>query len=336
MTIRVTYPGRIGLLGEHCDWAGGASLVVPLQMSVTVEAVDRPSGISCRSVLDGRIVDGTWPIQGTVNPNGGELRFVAAVASALHARGIDVPPTHVEVTGDLPPGRGFSSSAALTLAITDALVRRATHDWASVDLAEFAYHVERELLQVECGRLDQLACAARRPLFLRWIDGAAAETRTITPASTLQLVVAAFSQPRDTQAILAALNRHVADTNNELGDPDTSEGVRRTVASWARLATTAVAALERGDFHALGQAMNEAQASYSSALADRLPELKAPRLQEICGMLTGSLAALGAKFSGAGGDGSVVAIFANAPDARQATDVLNREADLSAWLSPVS
>ena len=53
-------------------------------------------------------------------------------------------------------------------------------------------------------------------------------------------------------------------------------------------------------------------------------------------MLTGSLCALGAKFSGAGGDGSVIAIFANERDARRATEVLNREADLSAWLSPIS
>ena len=38
MTVRVTYPGRIALLGEHCDWAGGASLVVPLAMGDDIEA----------------------------------------------------------------------------------------------------------------------------------------------------------------------------------------------------------------------------------------------------------------------------------------------------------
>ena len=93
---------------------------------------------------------------------------------------------------------------------------------------------------------------------------------------------------------------------------------------------------EKGDPHTLGQALNEAQESYRDALAHRLPELRAPRLQEVCSMLTGSLGALGAKFSGAGGDGSVVAIFANEQTARRATEALNREADLSAWLSPVS
>jgi mevalonate kinase len=132
------------------------------------------------------------------------------------------------------------------------------------------------------------------------------------------------------------LNHHVANDQNELGDAGTSEAVRGAIASWASLATTAVDALENGDPHVLGQAMNEAQASYRSALADRLRELHAPRLQEICGMLTGSLDALGAKFSGAGGDGSVIAIFATEQEAQRATKVLNREADLSAWLSPVS
>jgi len=334
--VRVTYPGRIALLGEHCDWAGGASLVVPLKMSVTAKARDRPSGISCRSALDGRILDGHWPIDGAVDPRGGELRFVPAVASALYAQGVDVPPTHLEVTADLPCGRGFSSSAAFTLAVADSLARRAKHDLPPADLAELSYHVERELLQVQCGRLDQLACAARRPLFLRWVDGQAVERRPVTPAKTLHLVVGAFSQPRDTQAILAVLNRHVADNQNELGDPGTSEAVRRAIASWAGLAATAVDALENGDPHTLGQALNEAQESYSDALAHRLPELRAPRLQEVCSMLTGSLGALGAKFSGAGGDGSVIAIFANKRDALRAAEVLNREADLSAWLNPVS
>jgi galactokinase len=41
LPLVVQYSGRVCLLGEHCDWAGGASLTVPAPLSVVV-AVDAP------------------------------------------------------------------------------------------------------------------------------------------------------------------------------------------------------------------------------------------------------------------------------------------------------
>lgn len=326
MTIRRNYPGRACLLGEHCDWAGGASLAVPLPLGITVEADEADRGISCRSKLEGRRMEGRWTETGEGAEAGGPLRFVSAAVRALVARGITVPPTRLEVTSDLPPGRGFSSSAAFTLAILDALAHRAGVELAVRDVAELAYHVEHDLLGVRCGRLDQLACSARQPLFLRWQDGEPVEVRPVAPGDVFHLVVAAFSTPRDTTAILAELNRNFFDPREDEGPM----AVRSALETWGVSAHRGAEALARGDAPALGAAMNAAQRAYDTQLEGRLPSLHGPRLRETCIELA-RLGAVGAKFSGAGGDGSVVALFETETAALHAVDDLHRRPDVSAW-----
>ncbi|MGI9626135.1 MAG: mevalonate kinase family protein, partial [Longimicrobiales bacterium] len=193
------YPGRSCLLGEHCDWAGGSSLTVPLPMGITVRGLDGPEGnkITLDTVLDGAPKQSSWHPSGGVDPEGGPLRFVPAALVALHARGIHPPPTLLRVTSDLPAGRGFSSSAAFTLAVVDALAQRAGHTFDPLEVADIAYEVEHDLLGVACGRLDQIACASRAPVFVRWADG----THVVQPAkpgTDFHLVVIALPTPRDT------------------------------------------------------------------------------------------------------------------------------------------
>ncbi len=138
LAIVVRYPGRACLLGEHTDWAGGASLAVPLPQGVEV-TVEEPAGpgLLVRSALDGRLLAGRFPTDGAVDVDGGPLRFVGAAAFALTEMGVDIPPAELWVTADLPAGRGFSSSAAFNLAILDALARHAGHPLPAATLAGF-------------------------------------------------------------------------------------------------------------------------------------------------------------------------------------------------------
>ena len=57
MAIAVRYPGRVCLLGEHCDWAGGASLAAPMSLGVGVVVEPATTGLRARSGLDGRLLD---------------------------------------------------------------------------------------------------------------------------------------------------------------------------------------------------------------------------------------------------------------------------------------
>lgn len=332
MVIRGHFPGRVCLLGEHCDWAGGASLAVPLPMGVSVEGVEGEDGVSCRSEFEGDLLEGRWDPTGLLDRNGGPLRFVPAAVHALRERGVTVPPTHLEVSSDLPAGRGFSSSAAFTLAVLEVLSRRARIDLEVRELAELAFHVEHDLLGVPCGRLDQLACSARQPVFLTWNAGYPVDVKAVTPGGQFHLVVAVFSQPRNTAAILETLNRHFFDPDHH----EHAVAVRTAVTTWGRSAHRGQLALRQGDVRGLGEAMNAAQRVYDTELHARMPALRGPRLRETCAELTTALGAVGAKFSGAGGDGSVVALFESEPLAVAAATALNDAPDITAWLCPLA
>lgn len=317
--ISVRYPGRLCILGEHCDWAGGASLAVPLAEGITVstQAGTPGSGVGLSTTLEGEAMQARWPTAGGVDPDGGPLRFVPAALHTLTARGIEVPDVRLDVRSDLPAGRGFSSSAAFTLAVVDALARAAGHSFAADELALMAYHVERTLLGVECGLLDQLACASRHPVLIRWGERAdpTFDLKPLSLGADLHLFVGAFRTPRDTRGILAALNR-----DHRGGGAAT----RRAFSVFAQGALDASEAMATGDLERLGAVMNEAQTAYERWLEGELPELAAPGLRSACTALR-RRGALGAKFSGAGGDGSVVALFRRADDVAEATAAL--EAD---------
>lgn len=328
--LTVRYPGRVCLLGEHCDWAGGASVAAPLGMGIRIDAEPGHGDVRMSTTLGDAHLDQRWPLAGIVDPTGGPLRFVGAAVHALAARGISAPPTRLWVQSDLPAGRGFSSSAAFCLATLDALARTSGHTLPAEELAELAFHVENQLLGVACGRLDPLACVAGTPVFLQWRKGRAPLRRLILRGEVV-LLVAAMGAPRDTPAILAALARH---HSGDIRAPDQAEGVhavRVALAAFGTAAERGAHALETHDLAALGQAMNACQTAYVDHLARFLPELAAPKTAALCRSLLAE-GALGAKFSGAGGEGSVVALFRDRLTASAALDSV-RAAGLGAWLT---
>jgi mevalonate kinase len=87
-----------------------------------------------------------------------------------------------------------------------------------------------------------------------------------------------------------------------------------------------------GDADELGACLDEAQGLYEDELAGTFPALRAPALIRACQELRAH-GALGAKFSGAGGDGSVIALMPDPQSARAAVDLLEVRG-LHAWYCP--
>ncbi|MEC7949419.1 MAG: hypothetical protein VX265_17760 [Myxococcota bacterium] len=330
LSITVRYPGRACLLGEHCDWAGGASLTVPLAEGVRVVAEPAARDLRVRSAMEGRLLEGRWPTEGTVDRAGGTLRFVPAAAAALRARGIRPPPALLWVDADLPPGRGFSSSAALCLALLDALARHAGVVLEPAELAALATHVERDLLGVPCGRLDPLACVAGAPVLLRWGPDGRAPLERVRPRVPMHIVIAAFATPRDTSAILAALHAHFHADLRCPEHPEATAAVRSAIATFGSATEAGAAALQAGDLAGLGREMDRCQDAYEDA--ERvIPALEAPHLRAAVAGLR-RRGALGAKFSGAGGDGSVIALYDDVQAACDARRWLDGQPAMQAWI----
>jgi mevalonate kinase len=316
MSLMVRYPGRACLLGEHCDWAGGASLAVPLPLGLVITAEEGGQDLRATSALEGQLLEGRWPLEGRVDRGGGPLRYAGAAASLLHERGLRLPPTHLWIRADLPAGRGFSSSAACSLALIDALARRAGEALDAAELAELAYILEHDLLGVDCGRLDPLCCAAAAPVFLRWSEGRA-PLRRVLPAGRAWLLAVALPQPRNTPLILSELQAH---WGGAAPAGPAVDAVRGAIQAFGVLAEAGALALERGDHAALGAAMDAAQTAYEE-MAQWLGALEAPQMSGLCRALREG-GALGAKFSGAGGEGSVIALYDRAEQAMEAEAAL--------------
>lgn len=331
-TVRVRYPGRICLLGEHCDWAGGSSLTVPLPMGIDIRAEPARDGVTIKSELDGELIEGRWSWD-TPKPENSPLRFVPAAMAELKAAGLNLHPTELWVQSNLPAGRGFSSSAAFTLGVLDSIARVGGQNLSTSTLVEFAYNVEHTRLGIMCGRLDQAACAAGQPLVTTWTPGSDGQiemtAKRIEPLGTLHLVVATFDRPRDTRRILSTLNQHHA---GPVQDAD-GDAVREAIAEFASAAERGAHALRNGKIQVLGEAMNRAQQVYEENLSERFASTRAPRLIKTVRALR-NRGAIAAKFSGAGGDGSVVALFDNENEAR-ACCIWLEEGALQAWYVPV-
>ena len=286
-----------------------------------------------RARLEGQDLRGHWDVEGTVDPAAGALRFVPAAASALWARQIPVPPVRLTVNSDLPPGRGLSSSAALCLAVLDALARHGGCRLERHELAELATHVERDLIGVACGPLDPLACVAGAPVLLRWRSGGQVMIERIAPALSLHLVVGSFAAPRDTPAILRVLQDHMHSQEPHHHDPRAVAAVQGALAGFGEAAELGAAALREGDSVALGLAMDRCQGAYEH-MATWVPRLRAPMLQRAVAGLR-KRGALGAKFSGAGGDGSVIALYTEPRAAQQSRAWLDGQEGASAWICPI-
>jgi galactokinase len=148
-------PGRVNLIGEHTDYAEGFVMPVAINFATTV-------GISPRD--DGRIV--------LYSENFGEERsFDAAslpekgsghwsdypigVAHVLAQAGHSIPGFSLSIWGDVPPGSGLSSSAALEVSTALALEWLVgARDEGSV-LARLCQRAENEYVGASCGIMDQ-------------------------------------------------------------------------------------------------------------------------------------------------------------------------------------
>jgi len=149
--IRAFAPGRVNLIGDHTDYSGGWALPMAVEWGTTVE-VDRvgprveltsseepePAVVDL-DVADPRALEPAW------------ARYVAGVVAVLRPAVGAVG----KVESTLPVGAGLSSSAALEVAVALALGFEGT----PLELALACQRAEHLAAGVPSGVMDQLASA---------------------------------------------------------------------------------------------------------------------------------------------------------------------------------
>ncbi len=314
MTITVWAPGRVNLIGDHSDYMGGLVLPMAVQLGTTVtldrhdDAVTPP-----RLVLRSDRLDGTVEIPlpvtdpSSVEPRWG--RYVAGVAAELD---LTVGGEGV-VRSDLPIGGGLSSSASLEVAVAMALGATGT----PLELARLCQRAEVAATGVPCGIMDQLAVAAGVDGHALLIDCSTDEVAPIRVPSDAaiwvvdsgqarELAGSAYAERRSQAEAAAALVGplpHAAMADIEAIDDPVVRARGRHVRTECDRVRAFAAAISADDLVRAGQVMGESHRS----LRDDY-EVSTPVLDELVERLSATPGVHGARLTGAGFGGCVVAL----------------------------
>jgi galactokinase len=177
---RAFAPGRVNLLGEHTDYNQGLALPFAIAEGVTVRAEaspeDRPGDERARVFACDLDECDEFPLLAP-SPAPGWRAFARGVVFELARAGFPLAGGTLEISGELPPGAGLSSSAALEVALCLALVElgsRVRPAEAKVvrrtDLARLCARVENDWVGAQTGLLDQLASLYGEPDRALYID----------------------------------------------------------------------------------------------------------------------------------------------------------------------
>ncbi|ABF90439.1 mevalonate kinase [Myxococcus xanthus DK 1622] len=265
--------GKVILLGEHSVVYGHPALAGPLSQGVTARAVPAKA---CQLALPSTLS----------RPQRAQL--TAAFARAAEVTG--APPVKVSLEADLPLAVGLGSSAALSVACARLLLQAAGKVPTPKDAARVAWAMEQEFHGTPSG-VDHTTSAAEQ-LVLYWRKpGAAKGTgQVVESPRPLHVVVTLAGERSPTKKTVGALRERQARWPSRY---------ERLFAEIGRVSSEGAKAVAAGDLEALGDAMNVNQ-GLLAALG-----LSSPPLEEMVYRLR-ELGALGAKLTGAGGDGGAV------------------------------
>jgi galactokinase len=290
-------PGRVNLIGEHTDYTGGLCLPMAIDLGTTVEGEPGGNVVTLHSDHDAR--PAVVPIDvgdpAVVEPPW--ARYVAGVVAELRP---SVGFTGV-VRSTLPIGAGLSSSASLALAVSLAL---GASDGDPAALAALAQRAEQRASGVPCGILDPLACASGVAGHALLLDCSTWEVTPIALPADLDVVVVDSGQRRSLSDGRYARRRAEADA--ALAGPSQDPVLRRRarhVHTENDRVLTAVEALRHGDLPALGALLVEGHRSLAEDF-----EVSTPTLDALVDRLVSIPGVHGARLTGAGFGGCVVAV----------------------------
>jgi len=318
-------PGRVNLIGEHTDYSEG--FVLPLAIDLECVVRSSPGGdvVHARSHAE--------PGEVELTPDGGGEaagwgRTVAAVLEVLSERGRSPAGFRAEVTSTLPVGAGLSSSAALEVSLALAACDAAGFELPPVELALACQEAEHRASGMPCGIMDQLASVAGKRDCALLIDCRSLDVRAVPLPRDVAVLVVHSGMPRALAGSAYAERRRACEEAaaalglRALRDATPAQvrdvpRARHVVSENARV-VAAVEALERGDGAELGRLLGESHAS----LRDDF-EVSTPELDALVEALVAA-GALGARLTGAGFGGCVVALARRANAERVLFDALAR------------
>ena len=307
--VRAWAPGRVNLIGDHTDYTGGFVLPMAVNMGTTIEGERGGDRVVLQSADEAGTVDLPLDVTdpSTVDPAWG--RFIAgAIVELRPAAGL-----RGEVRTTLPVGAGLSSSSALVVAAVLSL----GFDGSAVDLARACQRAEIAATAVRGGIMDQLTAASAIEGHALLIDCTSLDVTPVPLPADVEVVVVHSGQRRTLAATAYSERRAQCDEAAAVVGPLRSvtvadltaikDGVvrrraRHVLSENARVLAMADA-LRAGELAGAGALMTESHAS----LRDDF-EVSTPVLDALVERLVATPGVHGARLTGAGFGGCVVAL----------------------------
>lgn len=316
-------PGRVNLIGDHTDYNDGFVLPAAIDRQIVVAATPREDSLINVYALDfdqwdhfdlqkeiARLSENSWS------------NYIRGMAWSLLREGCKLRGMDAAVGGDIPIGAGLSSSAAIEVAVGYAMLQLSDNERDRKFLALAAQKTENDFVGMRCGIMDQyISCLGQRNHALL-IDCRDLGYRAIPiPAGVLIVIVDSGVHrglvdmeynARRLECESAATHfgiRALRDVSlkafknraHELA-PTACRRARHVITENDRT-VSAAEALEVDDLKAIGQLMVASHAS----LRDDF-EVSCPELNLLVEIGLGVKGVYGARLTGAGFGGSMVAL----------------------------
>lgn len=330
-------PGRIEFIGNHTDYNGGTVLGAAIDRGVTVAIAPRKDRRRrfCSS-MNGRVV--SVPVGRPVKQKGARswLNYPLGVIAALPKFGLKAPGGFdFYVTSDLPTGAGLSSSAALELSSALAFLSLTGESPSRETVVKVGRYAENHFVGVPCGILDQGVSGFGEAGRLVWIDCRGPRFATVPMPGEAQFwifnthtkhaLVDGFYAARHKACMAAAKALGVAlladatieqlEAAREKLKPEIYRRARHIIEEIARVDAT-VRALKQGKLERVGELLT---ASHESSRT--LFENSTPELDFLVEELVKTPNVYGARLTGGGFGGAVMALTSKAFAAAQARGV---------------
>ncbi len=284
---KATAPGKIILFGEHAVVYGRPAVAAPVTQ------------VRAQAVVEDALQAGVRLVAPDI---GRDYRLSEARQRDPFARSIwvvkeeaglsELPDLRITIRSTIPIASGLGSGAAMAAAVIRALAQHLGLSRLATDerVSELTYQVETLLHGTPSG-IDNTVVAHEKPVyFVR--QEPANRIETLVVARPLRLLVADTGVASATKSVVGDVRRQWS------ADPDRFEGIFDGCGRLARLARRA---LERGVISELGRLMTENHALLREMTVSSV---------ELDGLVAAatSAGALGAKLSGAGRGGNMIAL----------------------------
>jgi hydroxymethylglutaryl-CoA reductase len=274
--------GKVIVLGEHAVVYGRHAIAAPIPLAVQARVRDRDDGV--------HLVIPRWGIEHQLQRDPARRQsYEKPAALILEKLGLQDRSLQIEVFPNVPRAMGLGGSAALAVAIIRALDAHYALGLSAEEINSLAFEGEK-LAHGQPSGIDNAVATYGR--FLCFRSGEPPLIREIRPARPLPLVIGMSGveslTARMVARVRAARERHPRLYERIFDDIDT-------------VALEGVEAIEGGDLARLGELMNVCQGLLNSL------QVSSWEIEELV-QIARDHGALGAKVTGGGGGGSMIAL----------------------------